>query len=71
MWSGTYDLSQSSVYWINSNLDNLEVFKLIDFRPYKIYLKFNVLPDNKLSNFAISQEDVDYSSVNIDVVNDK
>lgn len=71
MWSGTYDLSQSSIYWINSNLDNLEVFKLIDFRPYKIYLKFNVLPDNKLSNFAISQEDVDYSSVNIDVVNDK
>ena len=71
LWSGTYDLSQSSVYWINSNLDNLEVFKLIDFRPYKVYLKFNVLSDDKLSNLTISQNDVDYGSVNIDVVNDK
>lgn len=70
-WFGTYDLSEDSVYWINPHLDSPEIFKIIEFGPYDVYLKFKFDEDNKLSALELKQKDIDYGSVNIELANNK
>lgn len=70
-WFGTYDLSEDSVYWINPHLDSSEIFKIIEFGPYDVYLKFKFDEDNKLSALELKQEDIDYGSVSIELANNK
>lgn len=71
IWLGTYNLSRDSVYWINPQLDSSEFFKIIEFGPYDVYLKFKFDENNKLSALELKQKDIDYGPVNIGFANDK
>ncbi len=68
-WTGTYVLNQESVFWTNSQVERSSIFKLIDFKSYDIYFKFN--HSGKFPKLEIGQEGTSYSSVNIEIANDK
>lgn len=70
-WAGSYTLDKSSIFWTNPDLDSLKIYNSIKVGPYNIYLKFNVQDENKLNSLIISQEDVKYDSVNLEIANDK
>lgn len=73
-WHGNYDLNKDSIVWINPSLKPLNIFNLIHFGTYNIYLKFNNVSNsvtNKLSGIEITQDEVTYDSVNIEIFNDK
>lgn len=68
LWTGTYSLNRDAIFWTNSNLDIEKVFKLIDFRHYNVYLKFNMFNIKKME---IGQEGVNYNSIDVETPNDK
>ncbi|MBI3590094.1 MAG: hypothetical protein HY094_01790 [Candidatus Melainabacteria bacterium] len=70
-WTGTYDLKNESVFWLNPNLDRLKVLKLVDFKTYNVYLKFFVLNNERVLGLQLNQEDINYRTVNIEIANDK
>lgn len=71
IWSGSYILSPESVFWINSSLDNNKIHDLIYSGPYTISVKFNLFEKAILTGIEITQEDVKYSSINVNFANDK
>lgn len=71
IWTGTYNLKKSSVFWTRSNLESINILKSIDFRPYNVYLRFGSKDFERYPEMEISQEGVDYSSVNIKFANNK
>lgn len=72
MWSGEYDLAKSNVYWTNPYLNKEEIFHLINFGHYNIRFKFNTVNEaQKILLLNISQESIDYDSVNVEVVHNK
>ena len=71
IWSGNYTLSRESIFWVNPSLDNSHIYNSVDFGPYIINIKFNLIEKAILSGLEIIQKDVKYSSVNIDLANDK
>ena len=71
IWHGSYTLSPESIFWTNPSLDNNHIYNSIDSGPYTINIKFNLIEKSILSGLEIIQKDVKYSSVNIDLANDK
>ena len=71
IWSGNYTLNHESIFWINPSLDNRHIYSTVDFGPYTIGVRFNLIEEVVLSGLEIIQKDVKYSSVNIDLANDK
>ena len=71
VWTGTYDLVKESIFWINPKLSKSNIFKLIDFKPYAIFLKLDNTDKRGSLKLLVSQEDISYSSVNIEVANNK
>ncbi len=70
-WSGNYTLDQESIFWTNPSLDNNHLYNSVDFGPYTIGIKFDLIEKTALSGLEIIQKDVKYSSVNFDLANDK
>ena len=71
IWSGNYTLDRESIFWVAPLLDNNQVYDSIDFGPYGLNFKFNLIEKTILSSLEIIQEDITYSLVNIDIANDK
>lgn len=71
IWTGTYDLTENSVFWTNPKLDKVDIFKLIDLRTYILFFRFDNTYKNRFPKLSVSQEDIDYGSVNIEQANDK
>lgn len=71
VWTGTYDLTNKSIFWINAKLDKTEIFKLIDFHTYLLFFRFDNTYKNKFPQLSISQEEINYGSVNIWKANPK
>ena len=71
IWSGSYTLSRESVFWVNPSLDDNSIQNSVDFGPYNISLKFNLIDNVILSGLEIIQKDVKYSSVKINLANEK
>lgn len=70
-WTGTYYLDKASIFWVNSNLNKLDFYKLIEFGPYKINFKFVLNSAKKISSLQIEQEDINYGFVNVDIKDKK
>lgn len=71
IWSGNYILDQKSIFWTNPSLDNSHIYNSVDFGPYTIGIKFDLVEKTILSGLEITQKDVKYSFVNFDLANDK
>ena len=71
IWSGNYTLNDKSIFWVPPSLDNSHIYNSVDSGPYTISIKFNLTEKMILSSLEIIQKDVKYSSVNIDLANDK
>lgn len=69
-WSGEFNLTKESIFWTNPNLDKLKLYKVIQFGLYKLFFE-NKLSQGKLINLEIRQEDVKYSQVLFEVLNNK
>lgn len=70
-WTGTYDLVQESVFWINPEIEKAKVLDIIKFGPYNIALKFNLVEEKRLSNIQIIQEEVRYDPAIVQIVKDE
>lgn len=70
IWSGDYTLNRESIFWVNPSLDNSHIYNSVDFGPYTISIKFDLV-EKVLSGLEIIQKDVKYSLVNINLINDK
>lgn len=71
VWSGYFNLLPSSVFWINPELERKEIFKKIEFGPYSLKLRFDTSHDGREASLYIGQNDIEYSSVNIEKINEK
>ena len=71
VWIGNYALSQESVFWVNHSVEKSHIYNSVYFGPYTINIKFNLTDKEILSSLEIIQKDVKYSSINIDLANDK
>ena len=71
IWSGHYEIVKDSVYWTNPDINNNQIYDLINFGQYDLSLKFNLLDEKILSGLEVIQDEISYSSVNIEVLNNK
>lgn len=69
-WSGEFALSKESIFWTNPSLDKEKIYDLIQFGPYRIFLKTRVNSD-KLLGIEIKQEDIGYGQVNFEIARNK
>lgn len=70
LWSGSYELEEKSIFWINPALLPNEVYKAVSFGPYGFYLNLN-FDDKKNGEIEITQSDLKYGPVNFFVVNNE
>ena len=70
-WSGRYIVSRESIFWVNPTLDDNNIYNSVDFGPYSISLKFDLIDKAILSGLEIIQKDVQYGPVKINLANDK
>ena len=71
IWFGYFKLLPSNVFWINPDLERGKILNRIEFGPYSVYLKLDADNDGRKADLYIGQNDIEYSSVNIERVNDK
>lgn len=71
LWSGSYQLTKKSIFWINPKLNKNEIINSIQYGPYKILLNFNLGQDERLESIDIGQEDIMYGSINVGFANKK
>lgn len=70
-WSGSFNLQLSNVNWVNPELKREKILSNVEFGPYLLFLKFNYDDGGRETNLYIGQNNVDYSSVNIEKINKK
>ena len=49
LWTGNYKLNYDSIFWINPLFNKFKIYRLLDFGPYNLNLKFILNKENSRS----------------------
>ena len=70
-WSGKFTLSKDSIYWINPKENSNKILRSIYGGPYDVTFDFTFNDKDVLKNLKIIQDSVNYSSIKIELLNEK
>ncbi len=71
VWIGSFQLTDRSLYWINSKLDRNRVLRSVKYGPYKMGIQFETNLADNLIDLRIVQKEVNYESINFQIYNKK
>lgn len=71
LWKGVYELDKNSIYWINSQINKYQVYRTVSFGTYNLHFQFVPDNQNEINRLIISQDDIEYGPVNVELVEDK